>query len=46
MGGIHEMGKEGGAPGFGEKGFAYTELEIRQDIRHIQKANGNTNLDG
>lgn len=45
MGGIREMGKEGRGPGFGGKGFAYTELEIWQDIRHIQKANGNTNLD-
>lgn len=45
MGGINEMGKEGGGPAFGGKGFAHIELEIWQDIRYIQKANENTNLD-
>lgn len=45
MGGINEMGKEGGGPGFGGKGFAHIDLEIWQNIQYIQKANGNTNLD-
>lgn len=45
MGFFNEMGKEGGGPAFGGKGFAHIELEIWQDIRYIQKANENTNLD-
>lgn len=42
---INEMGKEGGGPGLGGKGFAHIDLEIWKNIQYIQKANGNSNLD-